>query len=98
MMSLLFKFLYAGDLMIEAGIVMRIILDLIKANSTNTYVKWIHDMSSIFIDPFKGIVADSIKIDNFAISLTPIVALVFYIIIAFILSELIKAFSHQRLD
>jgi hypothetical protein len=98
MLSLLFKILYAADLLIEGSIVMRIILTLVKAKSTNTFVKWIQDMSEIFITPFNGIVADFLKIDNFQIELAPIVALVFYIIIAFILSELVKAFSHQRLD
>jgi len=98
MLALLFKILYALDLLIEAGIVMRIILTIVKANQSNTFVSWIFNMSEMFITPFEGIVAKSIQIDKFTFDLTPLVALVFYIVIAFILSELIKAFSHRRLD
>lgn len=98
MLSLLFKLLYAADLLVEASIVMRIILTIVKANDANTFVKWIYDMSSIFLTPFEGIIAQSIKIDNFTMDLTPLIALVFYIVIAFVLSELIKAFSGRRLD
>lgn len=98
MLSLIFKILYAADLLIEASIVMRMILTLVKANATNTYVKWIYDISTMFVTPFEGIIAKSIKINNFTFDLTPLMALVFYIVIAFVLSELIKAFSRQKLD
>lgn len=97
MLSLLFKILYALDLLIEASIVMRVILLILGANQSNTFVSWIYDISTIFITPFEGIIAQSIKIDNFTMELTPLIALVFYIVIAFVLSELIKAFSHRRL-
>jgi len=98
MLSLLFKILYAIDLLIEASIVMRIILLILNANQSNIFVNWIYDISTIFITPFEGIIAKSIKIDNFTIELTPLIALVFYIVIAFVLSELIKAFSDRRLE
>jgi|AntAceMinimDraft_9_1070365.scaffolds.fasta_scaffold32011_2 hypothetical protein len=97
MLSLLFKILYALDLLIEASIVMRIILLILGANQSNTFVSWIYDISTMFITPFEGIIAQSIQIDNFTMELTPLVALVFYIVIAFVLSELVKAFSHRRL-
>jgi len=47
-------------------------------------------MSDVLISPFRGIVADEVYIDKLRIELTPIVSLVFYAIIAFILSELSK--------
>jgi prepilin signal peptidase PulO-like enzyme (type II secretory pathway) len=97
MLFLLFKILYALDLLIEASIVMRIILLILGANQSNTFVSWTYDISTIFITPFEGIIAKSIKIDNFTMELTPLIALVFYIVIAFVLSELVKAFSHRRL-
>ena len=98
MFSLLFKILYALDLLVEASIVMRIILTVLNANQSNIFVNWVFDISTIFITPFEGIIAQSIKIDNFTMELTPFISLVFYIVIAFVLSELIKAFSHRRLD
>lgn len=98
MLTLLFKVLYAGDLLVEAGIIMRILLTVFDANISNTFVNWIYDTSSIFITPFEGVLSDSVKIDNFTFELTPLVALVFYIIVAFVLSELVKAFSNKSLD
>jgi len=98
MLSLLFKILYALDLLVEASIVMRIILLILNANQSNTFVGWVYDISTIFITPFESIIVQSIKIDNFTMELTPLVALVFYIVIAFVLSELVKAFSHRSLE
>lgn len=98
MLSLLFKLLYAADLLVEASIVMRIVFSIVKANDSNTFVKWVYDISTMFIQPFDGIIEKSLKIDNFTIDLNPLIALVFYIVIAFVLSELIKAFSGRRLD
>lgn len=98
MLSLLFKLLYACDLFVEASIVMRVVLSILNANQSNTFVNWVYDISSIFIQPFEGVISNSIQIDNFTFELTPLVALVFYIILAFVLSELIKAFSHRNLD
>jgi len=98
MLSLLFKILYAIDLLVETSIVMRIILLILNANQSNTFVSWVYDISTIFITPFESIIAQSIRIDNFTMELTPLVALVFYIVIAFVLSELVKAFSHRSLE
>jgi hypothetical protein len=50
-------------------------------------------MSEIFISPFKGITPSVLVIDNTEIGLIPIIALVFFTIIGFVLSELIKAFK-----
>jgi hypothetical protein len=52
-------------------------------------------MSAIFISPFEGIAPSTLVIDRLEIALTPIIALVFYAIIAFVLSELIKAFNNR---
>jgi hypothetical protein len=52
-------------------------------------------MSDIFISPFEGIAPSTLVIDKIEIALTPVIALVFYAIIAFVLSELIKTFSNN---
>ena len=56
---------------------------------------WVLNMSDIFIQPFDGIVASNLQINNLVIPLTPVVALLFYIVAAFILSELLKSFSRD---
>jgi hypothetical protein len=80
---------------IEALIITRIILLLINANLENHFASWIMSMSSIFVQPFDGIVASTLQINAFSIPLTPIVALLFYIVGAFVLSELLKSFSRE---
>jgi hypothetical protein len=49
----------------------------------------------MFVKPFEGIVTSSLQINTFTLELTPFVALLFYIIIAFVLSELLKSFSRE---
>lgn len=80
---------------IEALVITRIILLLINANTSNSFANWVMSMSDMFVQPFDGIVADSLQINNISIPLTPVVALLFYIVAAFILSELLKAFSRD---
>ena len=82
-------------MLIEALILGRIVTDVVKANADNTIVSWIKNISDIFIKPFEGITSSTLKIDNFEIYITPIIALVFFMIAAFILSELLKSFNRE---
>ena len=82
-------------MLIEALVIARIVLSVINANTQNTLVGWLLNTSDIFVNPFNGITANSLQIDNFTIALTPIIALVFYMIAAFVLSELLKSFSRD---
>ena len=71
---------------------------LLCLNTTNKIVSYVFYLSDIFASPFRGIVSEYIKIEGFAnfnIETTPIVALVAYVILAFILSELVKSFNSQ---
>lgn len=68
-------------------------MSLIKANANNTFVSWVYSISDILITPFQGMMAKEIYLDKFRIELTPIIALIFFSIIAFILSELTKTLS-----
>ncbi len=95
MLKLLFKLAYTAVMFIESLIMIRIVLELIKANTSNTFASWVYSLSDLFISPFNGLISSTLQIDKFSISLTPLVALVFYIIIAFILSELTRAFSRD---
>ncbi len=95
MLKLLIRLVYTATMLIEALIMTRIVLSIINANIQNTIVSWIMNTSDIFVKPFEGITTNAIQIDRFTLSLTPIVALVFFMIAAFILSELLKSFSRE---
>lgn len=95
MLKLIFRLAYTAILFIEALIITRIVLVIINANTNNLFAGWVKNASEMFISPFAGITANNLQIDNFALPLTPIIALVFYIIAAFILSELLKSFSRE---
>lgn len=93
MIRLILRIIYIAIMAVEAIVLARIILNIFGSTSTNVYAEWIRGISDIFINPFSGITAESVSLNSLTISLTPFVALLFYIIAAFILSELVKAFS-----
>ncbi|MBU1120074.1 YggT family protein [Patescibacteria group bacterium] len=95
MFKLLIRLVYTATTLIEALIMARIILSIINANVQNTVVGWIMNTSDIFVKPFEGITTNAIQIDRFTLSLTPLIALVFFMIAAFILSELLRSFSRD---
>jgi uncharacterized protein YggT (Ycf19 family) len=92
MFRLILKLLYTIDVLIETVIIGRILLSLFPSNSSHRFVEWINSISSIFISPFEGITPSVLVIDKMEIKLTPIIALLFFAIVGFILSELLKAF------
>ncbi len=96
MLTFLFKILYTVTTFVQTLIVFRIILKVINADSTNSLVSWVYDLSQNFITPFKGIVPEEMLIDKFSIELTPIVALVFFSIVGFVFSELTKSFRQAN--
>ncbi len=92
-MGFLFRILYILTAFLETLLVFRIVLKVVNANATHSFVAWIFNTSDIFISPFKGILSNEICLDRFCIELTPIVALVFFSIVGFVLSELSKSFT-----
>ena len=92
-MRILFKLMYILVSFGQTILIFRIILSLIKANLSNNFVAWVYSISDILMTPFQGIMAEEIYLDNFRIELTPIIALIFFSIVAFILSELTKTLS-----
>lgn len=95
MLKPIIRLAYIVTVFIESLIIARIGLTIINANTENNLAGWIMSTSSVFVDPFNGIITSSIKINDFSLSLTPLVALVFYIIAGFVLSELLKSFSRD---
>ena len=95
MLKLIIRLAYFGVIFVEGLIITRIVLLVINANLENNLANWVFSTSTIFVKPFEGIVTSSLQINNFTLELTPLVALLFYIIIAFVLSELLKSFSRE---
>ncbi len=93
MIKLLLKILYSAIVFVEMIIAFRIVLSFLNPDTSNTFVSWIYNASAYFINPFKGIVSEYVNIDNFSLELTPFVALLFFVITGFAISEIIKAFS-----
>jgi hypothetical protein len=95
MLRLILKLAYTANTLVEALIIVRILLSIFASNSTHTFVQWSNTFSNIFITPFEGVAPSTLVIDKVEIALTPIIALIFYAIVGFVLSELIKAFRHN---
>ena len=95
MLKLIIRLAYFAVIFVEALVLTRIILLIINASTQNAFAAWVLNTSTMFVQPFEGIVASSLQINNFTLPLTPLVALLFYIIIAFVLSELLKSFSRE---
>jgi hypothetical protein len=95
MLKLIIRLAYFAVIFIEGLIITRIALLVMNANLENNIANWVFNTSTMFITPFEGIVTSSLQINNFTLELTPFVALLFYIIIAFVLSELLKSFSRE---
>lgn len=95
MLKLLIRLAYFAAISIEGLIILRIVLTIIKANLENSFASWVIHISSMFVEPFEGIVSSSLRINGMEISLTAFVALLFYIVAAFVLSELLKSFARE---
>lgn len=95
MLRVLIKLAYTANTLIEALIIIRIFLSVLASNSTHTFVEWVNTFSEIFISPFEGIAPSTLVIDKIEIAITPIIALIFYAIVGFVLSELLKAFRND---
>lgn len=91
--KLVAKFFYTILLFIETIIVIRFLLKLIGASPDNDLVKNIYRISEHFVKPFFDIVTDTVVIGSFVIEITSLIALVVYMLLAFVAIELIKIFS-----
>ncbi len=96
MIKLLVRIGYFISIIIQATLGIRIILVGINAqSSSNELVKWIMTKTDFLIAPFKGIVDSTIHISNIKIPTVLLVALIFYIIVGIVLSELLKSYREN---
>ena len=93
MIKLIVRIAYFICTAIQAILGVRIILVAINAqNSTNELVRWVMTKTDFLIAPFKGIVDSTINIGSISIPTVLLVALVFYIIVGIVLSEVLKSY------
>lgn len=93
MFRLIAKIVYTILLIVETIISLRLIFTFVKANQTNEIVALIYRISDIFVSPFTGIIVDSVRVGNFIIDTTALLALIVYMVLAFIMIEIIRAFT-----
>lgn len=87
------RILYTCLLFIETVVSIRFVFKLIGANESNVIVRTVYEVSNIFVDPFVGIVTGEWEIGRFYIDVDALVSLVLFMIIAFVVIEIIRAFT-----
>jgi hypothetical protein len=93
---ILAQVLYTFLLLIETLISFRFIFKLIRANENNRFVSVIYELSGIFVRPFEGIVGKDIEIGQFLVDVDSVVALIIYMILAYVVVEIIRVFRPRR--
>ncbi len=93
MFKLIAKIFYTILLLIESLILIRFILKFIGAPSYNVLAKISYRYSDFFLQPVRGLVGGGFYLGGYFIDTLALVGLFFYMILAFITIELIKAFS-----
>lgn len=66
---------------VEIVVAIRIIFKLIGANAGNGFVRFIYDLSGVFVNPFQGIVQD-VSSGSSTFEINSLIAMVIFIIIA----------------
>ena len=87
------KLFYIILLLIETIISIRFVFKLLSASADNPIVNVIYEVSDVFIAPFKGILNGDWHIGRFYIDVDALVALLVYMILAFVAIEIAKVFS-----
>lgn len=71
----------------------RFLLKLFGANVSTPFVKWIYDMGDPLLAPFNNIFPSS-RIDGFVFDFTTLCALFVYVLIGYLIMELIAYINH----
>jgi hypothetical protein len=94
MFRLIAKIIYTVLLFIETVIALRFIFTLIQASRSSSFVDMIYNASNYFLNPFAGIgIPSQIILGGLIFDTFALLGLIIYMFIAFILVEMIRAFS-----
>lgn len=94
MFRLIAKILYTVLLLIETVLAIRFVFTILQASKNSIFVNFIYNLSDKFLAPFAGIgVPSQIVFGGFVFDTFALLGLVIYMVIGFILVEMIRAFS-----
>ncbi|MBD3329178.1 hypothetical protein GF357_01660 [Candidatus Dojkabacteria bacterium] len=93
LIKVLAKIAYATLMIFEAVLGLRFILKLISASGESSFPKFIYLISDFILRPFSGLAVNPVSLGNLYIDTLAILAIFLYLVLAFILVELIKALS-----
>ena|SRR5687768_576582 len=79
-------------------LVIRLLLALFAANSSNGFVQFIRTITDPIYAPFKNIVASPTTPEGYTLAFPIIVALVVYILLHAAISGLLRMFVHRKTD
>lgn len=68
--------------LVEGFLGFRFLLRLFGANDTNSFVKWVYDMSSVLLDPFRGIFPTKVFENRFVLEFSTLFAMLVYAVLA----------------
>jgi hypothetical protein len=89
------RVIYGVLAVIQFILALRLILVLLGASSTSSFVAWFYDFSGGFVAPFTG-AFPSFTIAGFTLDLSIIFAMIGYSILAWLLARLVGFFSYLR--
>jgi uncharacterized protein YggT (Ycf19 family) len=81
--------------LIEIVLAVRILFELLGANSSTPFVSWVYAISGTLLNPFRGIFPSPVLQGKFVLDISAIIALFVYALIAYLISELIRWVSYR---
>lgn len=77
--------------LVEGFLGFRFLLKLFGANSANSFVGWIYDMSAALLEPFRGIFPTQVFDNKYVLEFSTLFAMLVYAIVAVLLIAAIEA-------
>lgn len=72
---------------------LRFLLKLFGANASNGFVNWVYEMSSVLLEPFRGIFPSKVFDNQYVFEFTTLFAMLMYAILGLLLVYLINALT-----
>jgi len=92
------KIFYTFLVLIETLVSIRFVFELIGASDHNAIVRAVYEFSGVFVEPFVGIVNGDWHIGAFYVDVNALVSLAVYMMLAFVVLEVIKVFTPRFQD
>lgn len=89
--SLTDSLLYVISALVEFFLGIRFILELFGANASNGFVNWVYEMSSVLLEPFRGIFPTKVFESTYVFDFSTIFAMLIYAILALLVAALLNA-------